>query len=569
MSRELFMDAGPDLQALEVTRELTRQIEKICRDFQIASLSPQLSALNGMLHADHLLDVVILGGFKAGKSSFINDLIGRDLMPVAVLPVTAVTTRVRHGLQDQAEIVLLNGQSLQVPPDRIPEFITEQQNPENVKQVDRVDVELSDLHDFPNIQFVDTPGLGSVFKHNTLTTQQWLPRTAVALVAMSVEHPLAEDDVVLLQELVKYTSEIAILITKVDLVSPKEMIEIMDFVHSQVRQRLGRNVRVMPVSIRPGYASYRRSVREYLLRSLADQTGRVSEKIIGHKLRTLVVGCREYLSLALTAVKTTLGSRQNLRQHLSEELRMLSSIQNEVRLLLNDLSSRVQSESAAKFQGSYPALLRSCQEALRVQMRQWKGNLAETSNAFRSWAERELVESLEPISTELGLRLSEQHLNSALESFTRVVRSFQDRLSRSVEEALGVKFTGAKFEARVVNPGRPDVQVGRVFDTPLEIIWFLIPMWLFRPLVDRHFLDMLPWEVEKNLYRLAAQWSEAIVRTMDDLAQQVETFMENELMTLERLLGHAPDRQAEIEGAIGALEEIERALPDPHDGISF
>lgn len=562
------MDTGRDLQTLEVHREHARLIEKICRDFQIDSLSPQLIAVNGMLHADNLLDVVILGEFKAGKSSFINDLIGRDLMPVAVLPVTAVTTCVRRGLQDQAEIVLLNGQITRVSPDRISEFITEQKNPENVKHVDRVDVELSDLPEYTNIRFVDTPGLGSVFKHNTLAARQWLPRAGVALLAVSVEHPLSEDDVALLQELVRYTSEIAILITKADLVSSQELSVVVGFVHSQVRQRLGRNIRVMPFSIRPGFESHRRSVRDYLLRSLADQTGSVSEKIIGHKLRTLLVGCREYLSLALSAARTTLGSQQDLRQHLSEELRMLSSIQNEVRLLLNDLSTRLQTESAVKFQGLYSPLLHSLQGDLRTQMGQWKGNLAETSNAFRLWAEGWLIERLEPISTDVGLRLSEQHLNFAQESFTRMVRAFQDRLSHSVEEALGIKFQGAKFEARIINPGRPDVRVGQVFDTPLETIWFLIPMRLFRPWVNHHFLGLLPWEVEKNLYRLASQWSEAITRTMDDLAQQVETFMENELMTIEKLLNHAPDRRAEIEGAIAILEEMERSLPDPPSEFS-
>jgi hypothetical protein len=93
----------------------------------------------------------------------------------------------------------------------------------------------------------------------------------------------------------------------------------------------------------------------------------------------------------------------------------------------------------------------------------------------------------------------------------------------------------------VKQPARPDVQIGRVFDHPFELLWFVIPMWLFRPLVQRHFLRGLPWEVEKNLHRLTGQWSDSIGRTVDDLARQAEDFVREELDTVEGLVAKAQD----------------------------
>jgi|GEM_PF-3548121 len=61
--------------------------------FQITSLSRQLEAARDLLQETRLIDVAILGQFKAGKTSFINSLIGSCVLPVGVIPVTTVITR--------------------------------------------------------------------------------------------------------------------------------------------------------------------------------------------------------------------------------------------------------------------------------------------------------------------------------------------------------------------------------------------------------------------------------------------------------------------------------------------
>ncbi len=74
------------------------RVEGICRRFRIDSLAPQLAACEGMLGDGGVVDVAVLGQFKAGKSSFLNGLIGRAIVPVDVLPSTAVVTRIGYGL---------------------------------------------------------------------------------------------------------------------------------------------------------------------------------------------------------------------------------------------------------------------------------------------------------------------------------------------------------------------------------------------------------------------------------------------------------------------------------------
>ena len=210
------------------------QIDRICREFRIDSLLPQVNACAEVMEDGDIVDVAIVGRFKAGKSSFLNSIIGADLMPVAVLPVTAIVTRLWYGPRDRAVVRRQDGGEQEVPLTSLAEYVTEQQNPGNVKGVAIVDVELTGLRPYRGIRLVDTPGLGSVFAHNTRTSMEWLPRVGAAMLAVSTDQPLSEYDIDLLRELAKHTPEISILLTKADLVSENELADVTGFISEQI-----------------------------------------------------------------------------------------------------------------------------------------------------------------------------------------------------------------------------------------------------------------------------------------------------------------------------------------------
>jgi hypothetical protein len=99
--------------------------------------------------------------------------------------------------------------------------------------------------------------------------------------------------------------------------------------------------------------------------------------------------------------------------------------------------------------------------------------------------------------------------------------------------------------------------------TPWEIVWFLIPMRLFRPLVNRQFMRRLPWESEKNLSRLSSQWIEAASCSIDHTAKQAGEFIKNEITTVENILADASDNREDIEKAISELMVIEADFKRP------
>jgi hypothetical protein len=100
------------------------------------------------------------------------------------------------------------------------------------------------------------------------------------------------------------------------------------------------------------------------------------------------------------------------------------------------------------------------------------------------------------------------------------------------------------------------VKVGQVFDSHIDLLWFAIPMGIFHGFFERHFLRIIPWEVEKNLSRLASQWADAVNASIESLASQSMESMRKELMTIEALVSGASDQRMDIEAALRRIEEL-------------
>jgi predicted GTPase len=62
----------------------------------MAEVADQATEAAGRLLAQRL-EVAVVGEFKRGKSSLINALVGREVLPVGALPLTAVPTVLERG----------------------------------------------------------------------------------------------------------------------------------------------------------------------------------------------------------------------------------------------------------------------------------------------------------------------------------------------------------------------------------------------------------------------------------------------------------------------------------------
>jgi GTP-binding protein EngB required for normal cell division len=533
-----------------------KNLTQICEQFQLQNLLPQVNACSETLRGGGIVEVAVLGQFKAGKSSFLNCLIGSEIMPVNVLPATAVITRLAYGARDRVVVRRLSGEVEEIPMTELPEYVTEQRNPNNEKCVALVETELASLAPYQGIRFVDTPGLGSIFVHNTQASMDWLPKVGGALIAISANQPLGEQDLRLLGEVFKHTPEVVILLTKADLVSGREREAVIEFTQWQIaRSTGGRQLLVLPFSIRPEFERLQSDVREYLLKKVVGHHEELFTKIMGHKLSVLFSECRAYLILAQTAAMSAEEARSDLREVLRREQEGIGSLGKEIRVLTQDLNARVRTAAGERFHDLSVELTIRIRASLRKAMRTWKGNLAERTQAFQEWAATAFEEELGRVSGNGKVYLQEFLLEAQM-SANRTVRAFQDRLSKEIERALGVTFEGVRFRAEIMEPRNPDVKVRYAFDTQIELLWFIIPMTIFHGLVERHFLRIIPWEVEKNLSRLANQWAEAVSDSIESITSQAVESMRKELTTIDTLISGTSDQSQNIESALRRLEEL-------------
>jgi GTP-binding protein EngB required for normal cell division len=475
---------------MDLTHAVER-VEAIRRKFGVESLAPQLAACREMLKSGGVVDVAVLGQFKAGKSSFLNGLIGDAVLPVDVLPSTAVVTRIGYGPRERVIVHGLAGEPFEIPRTRLAEFVTERGNPSNEKRVAVVDVEIPSLAPYEGVRFVDTPGLGSVFAHNTRVSRDWMPRVGAALVAVSVNHPLSEDDLLLLNDVSSHTPEAVLLLTKADLVSGEELASVVEFTRGQATSRTGKEWRILPVSNRPGFEGMRKEVAEYLRNRIGGRREEAFREIARHKVRALAAGCREYLLLAERAAEAAGEARSDLIEALARERRGFGSVKGEIRLLCNHLKAEIRTAADERFHACHGEVTGRVTGNLREAMTGWKGHLGRVTREFEGGLADAMMEEMGAVSLH-----GEGHLAGFLfraqASVERSVRAFVDRLAREIERALGIRFEGARFDPQVEEPAHPDVRLSPTFDTHFELIWFLIPMRVFRPLVRRHFLRRIP-----------------------------------------------------------------------------
>jgi small GTP-binding protein len=185
---------------------------------------------------DDAVGVAVLGRFKAGKTTLLNQLLGADLLPVEAVPATAVITRLRYGAEPSIRVLPRSGTGFDITPAEVPEWATETGNTDNIRDVESIQVENPALGDLSHLVLVDTPGTGSSWDHNTATSLSWLPNVGAALIAINATQPLGRDDIGLIRLVQPHTPSIIVVLTKIDLLSDRDWCAVTAHVRGQLRE---------------------------------------------------------------------------------------------------------------------------------------------------------------------------------------------------------------------------------------------------------------------------------------------------------------------------------------------
>lgn len=179
-----------------------------------------------------------VGQFKRGKSTLLDALVGQEVLPTGVVPVTSVPTVIRYGTHKAAR-VQTSHEWVSIPIESLSSYVSEEHNPENAKGIEGVEVFLP----VPLLQdgmcLVDTPGIGSVFSGNTAATQAFVPHVDAALVVLGADPPISGDELSLVQDVATQVKDFVVVLNKADRTTDEERRAAASFTCRTLREKTG------------------------------------------------------------------------------------------------------------------------------------------------------------------------------------------------------------------------------------------------------------------------------------------------------------------------------------------
>lgn len=238
-----------------ITGELVAAIDKLQRvseGLRNAVTGQALSRLVERLR-ENRFSLAVLGQFKRGKSTLINAVLGENLLPTAVIPLTSIVTVISYGPEPRCLVRFVTGKVKEIPIEGLELYATERSNPENEKGVDEIEIRYPSPYLGDGIRIVDTPGVGSVYRHNTEAARGFLPNADAALFVLSVDPPISQDELDFLASVREYATKVFFILNKIDYFGPDELRESTVFIRDILQKTLGdQPVRLYPLSARLG-----------------------------------------------------------------------------------------------------------------------------------------------------------------------------------------------------------------------------------------------------------------------------------------------------------------------------
>ena len=290
--------------------------------------------LGGLLErlAHGRFHLAVLGQFKRGKSTLLNALLGEVVLPTAVVPLTAIPTFIRPGetlaarayFQNQRAPQDVKAQTAGQLCEFLEGFVTETGNPKNNLGVAQVEVFHPAALLSKGVVLIDTPGIGSTFRHNTEATLNFLPQCDAALFLISADPPITEVEVEFLRQVRSKVSRLFFIMNKVDYLNDEDRRAALEFLRKVLTEQAGvpAEMPIFCVSARLGLESRRNNdqtlwtssglaeVEKHLVEFLANEKASALREAVSRKAADILGQALMRLRLARQSLELPLEELQ-------------------------------------------------------------------------------------------------------------------------------------------------------------------------------------------------------------------------------------------------------------------
>jgi len=256
---------------------------------------------------DELFLLVIAGEFNAGKSAFINALLGLPLLQEGVTPTTSQIHLLQYGPEDSRE-----------PREK---GIWQHTAPIEILKT---------------INIVDTPGTNAILREHEALTAEFIPRSDLVLFLTSTDRPFTESERAFLTRIREWGKKIVLVVNKTDLLENEtELDSVVEFVTSSAHKLVGDIAAVFPVSARLAQQAKAGAPRlwepsgfeplENYIQETLDDAGRFQLKLLNP------------LGVGHTLVKKQIADTDQEMTGLEEDAQLLNDIQQQTMIYDEDM----------------------------------------------------------------------------------------------------------------------------------------------------------------------------------------------------------------------------------------
>jgi small GTP-binding protein len=208
-------------ELLAENRRLLGDLQQALARFDAAG-EDQATLKRSAIQLDELFLLVVAGEFNAGKSAFINALLGSKILEEGVTPTTTHVHVIKYGAAVSRTPVET-----------------------------ALDVITAPLELLQDINIVDTPGTNAIHREHEAITREFVPRSDMVLFVTSADRPFTESERAFLQGIRDWGKKIVLIVNKIDTVeTPEDVERILGFVAESARTLLGFAPEIFPVAAR-------------------------------------------------------------------------------------------------------------------------------------------------------------------------------------------------------------------------------------------------------------------------------------------------------------------------------
>ena len=283
--------------------EKVKEAEKLFSDYEITGNElARVQKLREKLESDHVT-VSVIGQFKRGKSALVNRILEDTVLPVGIVPVTAVVTTVEYG-EKSASVHFNNGVVKEVEFEEISTYVNEQENQDNKLNVTKVAIKTPSEFLKSGLTFVDTPGVGSMHENNTVEAYAFVKESDAVIFTLSVDSPINQIEIDFLKNAKEYAAKFYFAINKIDAIAEADLEAYLAYCRRFIAGLMEvEDIMMFPVSAKEDIGVD--DLKDAILEDLSTESSKILEESTKLKLHDIVVSALSQVTFYRNAMQMT------------------------------------------------------------------------------------------------------------------------------------------------------------------------------------------------------------------------------------------------------------------------